>query len=103
MKFVVAWKARGGGSSADIEAGAERNLKVFAGWAPPADSQFVQFVTRLDGEGGFAVVETDNPLSILDGPAKFSPWFEFSVYPVVDIMDGIGVASAGIEFRQGIA
>jgi hypothetical protein len=103
MKYVVAWKLRGSGSAEENEAAAERGLKVFAGWSPPADSQFVQFLTRLDGEGGFAVVDTDNPLSVLDGPAKFSPYFEFSVFPVVDIMEGIPVANDAVAFRKGIA
>jgi hypothetical protein len=103
MKYVVTWKLRASGSAAENEEAAERGLQVFAGWSPPADSDFVQFLTRLDGEGGFAVVDSDNPLSVLDGPAKFSPYFEFSVYPVVDIMTGIPVATEAVAFRKGIS
>jgi len=58
---------------------------------------------RLDGEGGYAVVETDNPLNILDSAAKFGVWFKFEVTPVVDIMDGTPVAAQAIEFRDSIS
>ncbi len=32
---------------------------------------FHQFVGKLDGTGGFAVVETDNPMDLADAPSKF--------------------------------
>ena len=102
-KYLVSWKSRDGGSIAENEAAVERTLQLFSKWSPPADSTFHQFVSRLDGEGGYAVVETDNPLSVMEGPAKFGVAFEFNVVPVVDIMDGIPVASEGIEFRNSIS
>ena len=103
MKYIVSWTARSGGSAADNEAAAKRGLQLFSKWSPPADSTFHQFVQRLDGEGGYAVVETDNPLSVLEGPSKFGTLFEFKVEPVVDIMEGIPVANEAIEFRDSIS
>ncbi len=102
-KYLVTWTARSGGSGAEQEAAEERSLQLFSKWSPPADATFHQFLTRLDGNGGAAVVETDNPLSVLEGPAKFGPYFEFNVVPVIDIMDGVAVGQEGIEFRQSIS
>lgn len=102
MKYLVSWKPREGGSGEDNEAGAARSLEVFGKWSPPNDATFHQFLTRLDGEGGFAVVESDNPASVMEGPTKFGPWFAFTVTPVMDIMDGIAIASEAIEFRRSI-
>lgn len=102
MKYLVSWKIRGGGSGEENETAAARSLAVFAKWSPADDATFHQFLTRLDGEGGFAVVETDNPASILEGPAKFGPWFEFTVTPVMDIMDGIAVQQQAIDFRRSV-
>jgi len=99
----VSWKARGGGSASDNEAGIARSLEVFSKWSPPADETFHQFLFRVDGEGAYAVVETDNPLSLLEGPAKFAPYFEFGVVPVVDIAEGVPVLNDGIEFRNSIS
>jgi hypothetical protein len=56
----------------------------------------------VDGQGGFAVVETDNPASLADAPAKFSTWLEFAIDPVIDIMDNVAVTAAGAEFRGSI-
>jgi uncharacterized protein DUF3303 len=102
MKYVVSWKVRPGGSAADNEAAIQRSLDVFAKWSPPSDSTFHQFLTTLDGEGGYAVVETDNPASVLEGPAKFGPYFEFSVVPCLDVLDGVKLFWEGVEFRKGV-
>ena len=103
MKYMVSWKMRGGGSAADLEAAAERGLAIFSKWSPPADETFHEFLERLDGEGGYAVVETDNPLSLLEAPAKFGTMFEFSVVPCVDITESIPVLNEGVEFRKSIS
>jgi hypothetical protein len=102
MKYLVSWTARDGGSAADNEAAAKRGLALFSKWSPPEGETFHQFLTRLDGNGGYAVVETDDPLEVLEGPSKFGPYFEFDVVPVVDIMEGIPVANEAIEFRDSI-
>jgi len=103
MKYMVSWTARDGGSAAENEAAVKRSLQVFSKWSPPQGDTFHQFLTRLDGEGGYAVIESDNPLNILDSAAKFGVWFKFEVTPVVDIMDGTPVAAQAIEFRDSIS
>ncbi len=102
MKYLVSWKDRGGGSASESESLIERSLQVFSKWSPPSDATFHQFVTRLDGTGGYAVVETDNPASVAEGPAKFAPYFEFDVVPVLDIAEGVPIASEGVEFRKSV-
>ncbi|HSS09524.1 MAG TPA: DUF3303 family protein [Acidimicrobiales bacterium] len=103
MKFVVSWTERAGGSSADNEAAVKRALQVFSKWSPPQGDIFHQFLTRVDGRGGYAVIETDNALNLLDSAAKFGPWFEFAVTPVVDIAEGTPVASQAIDWRESIS
>ncbi|HEY1634701.1 MAG TPA: DUF3303 family protein [Acidimicrobiales bacterium] len=103
MKYVVSWTPRQGGSAADNEASLKRGLDVFSKWSPAAGATFHQFLGRVDGEGGFSVVETDDPRLILGDTAKFSPFFEFHVYPVVDITDVAQIGSEAIEFRSSIS
>ena len=103
MKYLVSWKFRGGGSARDNEVAAERGLAIFSKWSPPADATFHQFLERLDGEGGYAVVETDNPMSVLEGPSKFGTMFEFDVEPCVDITDAISTMNDAVEFRRSIS
>jgi hypothetical protein len=54
MKYVVSWMLRPGGSGVDNEEASRRSLAVFAKWSPPAGLTFLQFLGRLDGQGGFA-------------------------------------------------
>ncbi|WP_237720481.1 MULTISPECIES: DUF3303 domain-containing protein [Rhodococcus] len=49
---------------------------MFARWTPAEGATFHHFLGRLDGTGGFALVEADDPNDVLDGPSKFGPFFE---------------------------
>jgi hypothetical protein len=102
MKFVVTWRIRGGSSAADNEAAAARVMEVFGKWTPPSDEIFHQFLGRLDGTGGVAVVETDNPDSLGEAPAKFGAYMDFEIIPVNDITDTVRLLAEGIEFRKSV-
>ena len=103
MKYVMTWTTRLSGSAEHNEAAVRRGLQLFTKWQQPASTTFHQFVTRIDGTGGFAVVETDNPADLLDGSAKFGPLNEFQLYPVVDIDDWMQAAQEGVHFRESIS
>jgi hypothetical protein len=103
MKYLVKWTARSGASAADNEAAVKRSLDVFGKWSPASDATFHQFLARLDGTGGYAVVETDNPASVAEGPAKFGPYFDFEVVPVLDITDGVQIINEAIQFRDAVS
>jgi Protein of unknown function (DUF3303) len=103
MKYVMAWTPRLNGSAEENEAAARRGLELFSKWTPPSSTTFHQFVGRLDGAGGFAVVETDSPADLLDGVSKFIPLNEFQIHPVVDIADWTRSAQEGVEFRESIS
>jgi hypothetical protein len=103
MKYVMTWTPRLNGSVEENEAAARRGLELFSKWQPPASSTFHQFVARLDGGGGFAVVETDNAADLLDGTGKFGTLNEFQLYPVVDMADGVRAAQEGVAFRESVS
>jgi Domain of unknown function (DUF3303) len=103
MKFVLSWTTRNGGAGKDNEETVRRALQVFSKWQPPAGTTFHQFVGRVDGEGGFAVVETDNPSDLLDGTTKFAPYNVFQIHPVVDIAEWAQTAQGGVDFRESIS
>jgi hypothetical protein len=103
MKFVIAWTTRPGGSAQDYEAAVPRVLEVLSKWSPPSNQTFHQFLERADGRGGFAVVETDDLAGLALGHQKFSPWLEFSLYPVLDYAEAVGLLAEAAEFRKSIA
>jgi hypothetical protein len=102
MKYVMSWTSRLGGSSKENEEDLRRALELFSKWQPPAGSTFHQFVGRIDGEGGFAVVETDDPAELLEGTAKFAPFNVFQLHPVVDMTDWAQAVQQGVDWRASI-
>jgi Protein of unknown function (DUF3303) len=102
MKYVVSWTFRSFGSVAEEEAAATRLLKVYSKWKPPASVTYHQFLGRIDGSGGYQVVETDSPADLAETTAKFSPFADFQIEPVLDVADAVGVTQAAIKFRKSI-
>jgi Protein of unknown function (DUF3303) len=100
VKYVITWSPRAGGSAEENEAAVKRSLEVYSKWSPRATVH--QFVTRLDGQGGFAVLEADDPAVIARDSAIFTPYLEFGVYPVLDIDQAMGIIQEGIEFRASV-
>jgi hypothetical protein len=103
MKYVMTWTPRLNGSAEENDAAARRGLDLFAKWQPPASSTFHAFVARLDAGGGFAVVETDNPVDLLDGTSKFATLNDFQLYPVVDLPDWVKSAQEGVALRDSVS
>jgi hypothetical protein len=50
-----------------------------------------------------SIVETDNPADLADAPSKFGPFFDYQLYPVVDIAETARSAQEGVEFRESIS
>ena len=76
--YVVSWQPRSN-MTEEMQA---RSLDVFGKWSPAAGTNFLQFLGRIDGPGGFAVVETDDPALLARDTAIFSTFFDMTVYPV---------------------
>lgn len=102
MKYLVSWTYRLNGSTAENEESVRRGLAVFAKWTPTASTTYHQFVGRVDGGGGFSVVETDNPSDLSDVTSKFAFLCDYQIYPVVDIDQAAQALQEGVEFRDSI-
>lgn len=98
MKYVVSWETRAN-ESEETQA---RGLEVFSKWSPAPGLDFQQFVGRIDGRGGYAVIETDDPTLIAKDMATFGAFFDFEVHPVLEIQETAEVGVAAIEFRNSI-
>jgi hypothetical protein len=94
MKYVITWVFRDGTTEEDQA----RSLAVFGRWEPDEASTFLQFVSRVDGRGGFAVVETDEPALIARDMAIFGTFFDMSVHPVLDVQQGAAIAASALAF-----
>src|ERR1700687_472096 len=103
MKYLVSFTFRLNGSAAENEAAAKRVLEVYSKWTPPASATYHHLLGKVDSSGGYALVETDNPLDLADVTSKFSFAADDHVDPVLDIADSVRVAQEAIEFRDSIS
>ena len=84
------------------EEGEARSLQVFSKWVPSDSVTFEQFLGRVDAQGGYAVVSTDDPAAISRDMAIFGTWFEMSVVPVLEIAESTAQATDAVEFKASI-
>lgn len=98
MKYVVTWEQYQNTS----EEQQARSLQVFSKWSPDERVDFQQFLGRVDGQGGFSVVETDELSLLAKEIALFSPFFEFKVYPVLEIAQTAEIGVEAVAMRQSI-
>ena len=98
-KYVIEWKNRDG--LAGNEGAGKRLLDLYTKWTPAAGN-ISQFLSRVDGEGGLSIVETDNPLDIMRDLTKFSTYLEFNVTQVVDITDAVPVFNEALDYMDSI-
>jgi hypothetical protein len=99
MKYVVTWENR----QSFTEQTQERSLSVLGKWSPPASVTFHQFVARVDGGGGFAIIETDDVEAMAQDVATFSAYFDMHVHPCLDMTDAARIEGAAIEFRHSVS
>jgi len=102
MKYVVTWTYRLNGSAAENNETLRRGLAAFAKWSQPQSTTYHQFVGRVDGGGGFAVVETDNPADLVATTGQFATTLDYQIYPVVDIAQAVQALQQGVEFRDAV-
>ena len=103
MKFVVVNTVRpGGGSAKDIEEAVPRILELWSKWTPPAGTTIHHIFSRADGNGNFAVVETDSATDLTESTSVFGPYFDSQIFPVVDIAEGVSALEKAVEYRKSI-
>jgi hypothetical protein len=102
MKYVVAWPHRLNGTAAENDESPRRGLAAYSKWSQPQTTTYHQFVGRIDGGGGFAVVESDNPADLVETTSQFATILDYQIYPVVDIAEAAHALQQGVEFREAI-
>lgn len=99
-KYVVQWTAR---DTANGIADARRLTDLFTKWQPSPTATFREFVSRVDAQGGFAVVETDNAGDLLRDAALYSPWFVFETHQVMDVMEAFAIQQEALATLESLA
>ena len=101
MKYVLEWRVRPGIGGQQAEADTRRAYELYSKWQPKVT--ILQFVGRVDAEGGFMVCEADNPADVLEGTAKLAGYVQYKCHPVVDVDEWVQAGVEAISFRDGIS
>ena len=102
MKFVITYTSKAGGSAAENVAGAEAAQKLLANWAPSSKATISEWVQRCDGNGGFSVIQTEDAGEMLRDFSTWSPWLDFQVYPVLDILEATPITADALAAAKGV-
>jgi hypothetical protein len=101
MKFVLAFTVPNGGSAKDREHADKRAMQLLSKFVPSVDISV--WVDRIDGRGGFAVFESDDPAAMTKDIAIWAPLLDFELHPVLDMTEATAAAQEAIDFRDSIS
>ena len=96
MKCVIEFSVRTAGLTHEQKlAHDDALIEVFGKWVPPEGFTIHAFVGSLNGARGWMIAEAADPGLIGSELAKFVPFNDFDVTPVIDAADAVanGVAA----------
>jgi hypothetical protein len=99
MKYVMTWRKKRHGTTAEYEAAQRRVLELMRAWRRPERVAIREFVVRVGGTGGYAVFETDDVAVVRQATAAFSG-FNFHIDPVVDVDEALAASGIVIAWRD---
>ena len=100
MKYMVEFAVRTAGLSHDQNlANQEALLKAFGSWTPEEGLTIHAFVGNFNN-GGYVLVEADDPSVVASFVSKFFAWNEIDVVPVVDITETVRINTAALAWAQ---
>ena len=102
MKFVLTYTQKSGGGAAENVAGGETAQKLLSSWTPSAAATIHQWVQRCDGNGGFSVIETDSAAELYKDLMTWTPWIDFQVYPVLDILEASPITNQALSIAKSV-
>ena len=100
MKYMIEYKVRHGHHFEQNFGAAEGLLKAFGKWKPEDGLAVRAFVSNLMADGGYVLVEADDPKVVVAFVSKFSYWNDAEVIPVVDVTEVTSVASGSLEWAR---
>jgi Protein of unknown function (DUF3303) len=103
MKFVLAFTVASGGSEVERFEAGKRAQALLSKWQPSQAANIREWVTRCDGNGGFAMLETDSATELLKDLTTWSSFLDFSLYPVVDIGEATEITNQAIAARESVS
>ena len=100
MKYMIEYAIRTAGLTHDQNlANQDALLKAFGTWKPETGLTVHAFVANMNN-GGYVLVEADDPSVVASFVSKFFAWNEIDVVPVVDITETVRINTAALAWAQ---
>jgi len=100
MKYMIEWTVRSAGLTHEENlANQEALIKAFSQWTPEDGLTVHEFLSNL-GDGGYVLVEADDPKVVQAFGSKFFYWNDLTIVPVIDVADGVANASAALDWAR---
>jgi hypothetical protein len=101
LKYVITWKKRRHGTTAEYEAGQRRVLELMRAWRRPDAVVIHEFLVKVGEPGGFVVFEADDLAAVHRETAVFST-LNFQIDPVIDVDEALAAVGVAIEWRDSV-
>lgn len=99
MLLHSTWTRRPDSVNQDADA---RVVALSNNFSPDENLKIHAWVQRVDGSGGFAIIETDDVAGLAAGVAIFATEFSFQITPVVEHDQYIASLTTAVTFRKSI-
>jgi hypothetical protein len=101
MKYMIEYTIRSAGLTHDEGfAGSDALLTAFGKWKPEDGLTVHAFVGNLAGNGGYALVDANDPKVIVAFVSKFSFWNDVKVVPVIEVSESVTIAAASLAWAR---
>jgi len=103
MQYVIEYQIRTAGLTHDQNLDNQDALfKAFGKWTPEEGLTVNAFLSNLNN-GGYVLVEADDPNVVYSFVSKFVYWNDISVVPVVDVADGVANGAKSLAWARAAA
>jgi len=101
VKYMIEYTIRSAGLTYDQNlTGAEAILTAFSKWKPEEGLSIQAFVENLSGNGGYVLVEANDPKAVYSFVSKFNFWNDIDVVPVIDIGEAVTLTQSSVEWAR---
>ena len=101
MKYMIEYSVRTAGLSYEENfANQQALLTAFGKWQPEDGMTVHAFVSHLNSDSGYVLVEADDPKVIASFVSKFVYWNDVNVVPVVDVQEIVQINTESLAWAR---
>src|SRR5271165_3621201 len=101
MKYMIEYTIRNTGLTYDQNlAGGEALINAFSKWKPDEGVNIQAFVSKLSNNGGYVLLDADDPKLIAALVSKFNYWNDVEIIPVLDVSEIVPIGQASIVWAR---